>query len=545
MVAETGKVPAADLLIRRLSEHGVRHVFGYPGGQLTPIYDALSRTPAIRHFLARHEQAAGFMADGYARATGRPGVCLAVCGPGVLNSATPLLTAFTDSIPLLLISGQVPSTGLGLRSGYYHENDQARACAPLTKRCFSVRRVEDLLPAFDEAWLTLTTGRPGPVLFEVPIDLLRTEVTRASLHRQVEEHSRTPPPDGGGSPGDIEALARMLQGWRRPLLLAGGGVVSAGAETLLARLAERLGAPVLQTAMGKCSLPASHPLAVGLPWFQATSDLTGMDDFFWPLLSQADGLLAIGCRFSQLTTGSWTMPRPACLAHIDIDPEEIGRHYPVQLGIHADAQVALKQLLALLPESRREAWTTAPVRRDTWRLPGVELLSALRRTLPADAILSVDITRLGYILMTDFPLDHPRTFLHPAGAVSMGYGIPAALAAKAAFPDRVVVAVAGDGGFMMSGLELATAVQERLPIIVVLINDNSLTLIRSTQKRRYAERYIAVDLHNPDFGQFAAAFGVRYSRADSDEAFEQALKDALQQEMTTVIEVRPGDAQAG
>src|SRR4051794_14263634 len=173
MVEATGKVPGADLLVRRLGEYGVRHIFGYPGGQLTPIYDALARTPAIRHYLARHEQAAGFMADGFARATGRPGVCLAVCGPGVFNAATPLLTAYTDSIPLLLISGQVPTTGLGLRSGYYHENDQARACAPLTKACFSVRRVEDMLPALDEGWQIMTSGRPGPVLFEVPLDLLR------------------------------------------------------------------------------------------------------------------------------------------------------------------------------------------------------------------------------------------------------------------------------------------------------------------------------------------------------------------------------------
>ncbi len=538
MADRPGKVPAADLLVRRLGDYGVRHVFGYPGGQLTPIYDALARTPALRHFLARHEQAAGFMADGYARATGRPGVCLAVCGPGVLNVATPLLTAFTDSVPLLLISGQVPTTGLGLRSGYYHENDQARACAPLTKRCFTVKRVEDLLPTLDQAWLALTTGRPGPVLFEVPLDVLRTEVAVSPW----PEPPAQPQPQAPAA-ADVEALARLLQSWRKPLILAGGGVITAGAEPLLARLAEWLGAPVLQTAMGKCSLPASHPLAAGLPWFQATSDLTGMESFFKPLLSEADGLLAIGCRFSQAATGTWAMPRPPSLAQIDVDPEEIGRHYPVDVGVHADARLALKQLLPLLPETPRMPWGTPPKRRESWRLPGIEVLTALRRALPADAILSVDVTRLGYILMSDFPLDHPRTFLHPAGAVSMGYGIPAALAAKAAFPERAVVAIAGDGGFQMSGLELATAVQERLPIVILLVNDNSLTLIRATQKRRYAERYIAVDLRNPDFGKFAAAFGVRYSRADNDEAFERALREALQADVATVIEIRPEDAQ--
>lgn len=537
MVAATSKVPAADLLVRRLEDLGVEHVFGYPGGQLTPIYDALARTRRIRHFLARHEQAAGFMADGYARATGRPGVSLAVCGPGVLNAATPLLTAFTDSIPLLLISGQVPTTGRGLRSGYYHENEQARCCASLTKRCFSVSRVDDLLPTLDQAWHALTTGRPGPVLLEVPIDVLRTEVDGPRWFAP----STLPAPPGPPA-GDIAALIRLLQSWRKPLLLAGGGVVSAGAEELLAQLAEQLGAPVLQTAMGKCSLPASHPLAAGMPWFQATSDLTGMDAYFSPLLSQSDGLLAIGCRFSQLTTGSWTMPRPPSLAQIDIDPDEIGRHYPVQVGIRGHARVALKQALSLLTDPPRSPWTTPPARRNTWRLPGVEILSDLRRALPSDAILSVDVTRLGYILMTDFPLEQPRSFLHPAGAVSMGYGIPAALGAKAAFPERAVVAVVGDGGFMMSGLELATSAQERLPIVVVLVNDNCLTLIKSTQQRRYAERYIAVDLRNPDFAQFAAAFGVHYARVDRDGAFEQSVKEALQRDTTTLIEVRPTDA---
>lgn len=537
MVAAKSKVPAADLLVRRLEDLGVEQIFGYPGGQLTPIYDALARSPRIRHFLARHEQAAGFMADGYARATGRPGVSLAVCGPGVLNAATPLMTAFTDSIPLLLISGQVPTTGRGLRSGYYHENDQARCCGPLTKRCFSVARAEDVLPTLDQAWHAVTTGRPGPVLLEVPIDVLRSEVEGPRWYAP----STLPAPPGPAA-GDLAALIRLLQSWRKPLLLAGGGVVSAGAEELLAQLAERLGAPVLQTAMGKCSLPARHPLAAGMPWFQGTSDLTGMEAFFSPLLSQADGLLAIGCRFSQLTTGSWTMPLPSSLAQIDIDPDEISRHYPVQVGIRGHARVALKQILTLLTDPPRLPWTTPPVRRDTWRLPGIELLGELRSTLPADAILSVDVTRLGYILMTDFPLDEPRTFLHPAGAVSMGYGIPAALGAKAAFPDRAVVAVVGDGGFLMSGMELATSVQERLPIVVVLVNDNCLTLIRSTQQRRYAERYIAVDLRNPDFAQLAASFGVHYARVDRDAAFAQALKEGLSRDTTTLIEVRPADA---
>jgi acetolactate synthase-1/2/3 large subunit len=527
-------VPAADLLVRRLRDHGVRHVFGYPGGQLTPIYDALYREPALRHILARHEQAAAFMADGYTRASGRPGVCLAVCGPGVFNAATPLATAYTDSTPVLLVSGQVPRAGSRLRSGYYHENEQLRACMPLTKGQFRVEEAAALVPTLDRAWAALTSGRPGPVLFEAPVDVLRTEMA-------PEPWPAIPPPPSPLAPRaeEVAKLADLVAGWKRPLLLAGGGVIAAGAEPWLLRLAERLGAPVVHTAMGKCAFPSRHPLAVGLPWWRATSDLSNMASYFSPLFTQADGLLAVGCRFSQLTTGTWSLRLPPAVAQIDIDPEEIGRHYPVQLGLNADARAALASLLDSLPAAPCTPWTKPGEKRAPWRLPGLDVLGPLRRALPADTIVSADVTRLAYIVMAEFPLDHPRTFLHPAGSVAMGFGIPAALGAKAAWPDRQVCVVVGDGGFLMSGMELASAVQERLPIIIVLVNDNSLTLIKATQQRRYAERYIAVDLHNPDFAVFAAAFGVQYHRADNDTDFEAALRAAVVAEATTLIEVRP------
>jgi acetolactate synthase-1/2/3 large subunit len=528
-------VPVADLLVQRLAAHGVRHVFGYPGGQLTPIYDALYRTPAIRHFLTRHEQAAAFMADGYARATGRPGVCFAVCGPGVYNAATPLASAHTDSIPVLLISGQVPAAGGGLRTGFYHENDQIAAAASFTKARFRVEKAEDVVPALDRAWTATTEGRPGPVLLEVPVDVQRKEIAPADLPLPPAASPTTP------SQSEVEAAARLLATWRRPLILAGGGVVSADAPTELARLAERLGAPVIHTANGKCALPTTHPLAAGMPWLWATSDLSNMESAFLPLWSAADGLLAVGCRFTQMTTGSWLL-KPPPIIHIDIDPVEIGRHYPVAVGICADARAALCAVAEALPAGNRAPWTKARVGREPWRLPGIEVLAALRRRLPADGIIAADVTRLAYIVMADFPFDHPRTFLHPAGGVAMGYGIPAALGAKAAFPDRPVVVIVGDGGFQMSALELATAVQERLPVVVVLVNDNSLTLIRATQQRRYQERYIAVDLKNPDFEMLVRSFGVAYRRCADDAGFEQALGEALERDCSTVLEVRPGDA---
>jgi acetolactate synthase-1/2/3 large subunit len=527
--------PAADLLVRRLAAYGVRHVFGYPGGQLTPLYDALYRTPTIRHYLARHEQAACFMADGFARATGQPGVCLAVCGPGVLNAATPLATAYTDSVPLLLLSGQIPSAAQGPRSGYYHENQQLDAVRTLTKWRARVERPEQAVAVLDEAWQELHRGRPGPVLVEVPVDVLRAEV----------EDAAEPPLPGlsfpdAPSPRQVWDLADLLKTWQRPLILAGGGALWGNGPAMLLRLAERLGAPVFHTANGKTAFPAGHPLAAGMPWLWATSDLTGMADSFSPLFAEADGLLALGCRFTQLATGSWTL-KPPPIVQVDIDPEEIGRHYPVRLGIEAGVGPTLMHLLVALGAERRPPWAKPQTPRPPWRLPGLDLVGPLRRRLPADAIVAADVTRLGYILMAELPLEVPRTFLHPAGAVAMGYGLPAALGAAAAFPGRKVVAVAGDGGFLMSAVELATAVQERLPVVVILVNDNCLTLIRATQERRYQGRFIGVDLVNPDFGHFASAFGVPYQRADNDSAFEAALCTALEHDGPSLIEVRPAD----
>jgi acetolactate synthase-1/2/3 large subunit len=514
-----------------LREHGVRHVFGYPGGQLTPLYDAIYREPSIRHVLARDEQAAGFMADGYARASGKPGVCLAVCGPGVLNAATPMLTAFSDSTPILVISGQVPSRDP--RSGYYHENNQLAACAPFTKDQIRVESSATMVADVDRAWSKLVDGRPGPVLLEVPGSVLRaTEGTGRE----------SSPPGPRPSPlaprrNEVEALTKLVNGWHKPLILAGGGVISSRAEGLLAQVAERLGAPVFHTLMGKCALPSTHPLAAGLPWTRGTSDASDMGPMMSPLFAAADGLLAVGCRFSQVSTGSWALKPPASLAQIDIDSSEFGRHYPVTLGVEADARAALQALLDVIPESPRKPWTDARPAREPWKLAGMDLCATIRRCLPQDSIVVADVTQLAYRMLVDFPVYQTRSCLHPAAAVSMGFGIPAALGARAAFPERPILAVVGDGCFLMSGMELATAVQEKLPIVILLVNDSSLTLIKAIQHRRYEGRFIGVDLQNPDFGQLARAFGVRHWRADSEANLESALSEALAIKQSALVEM--------
>lgn len=521
----------ADALIRRLKELGVEVVFGYPGGQLTPLYDALARAGGMRHVLARDEQAACFMADGYARATGRTGVCLAVCGPGVYNAFTPLATADTDSVPVLAISGQTSRRGLGRRSGWYHENDQLEAAAAVTKYRSRIEFAGQLLPRLDSCWSILQRDRPGPGLLEIPLDVLREPFDFPWQDVPSPPVRKAPPPAA------VAEGARLLQHAQRPLLLVGGGVVTAGAEAALVRLAERLGSPVFHSFMGKGAYPADRPLHAGLPWERATSDMTDMDRYLSPLFREADLLLAIGCRFTQTTTAGWKLPVPATLVQIDVDHEEIGRHHPVTLGMCGDAFLGIQGILDALPAEKRRPWADLRRRSEPWRLPGLDLVGPLRRVLPPEGIVVADVTRLAYILLAEYASQRSRTFLHPAGSVAMGYGIPAGLGARSAFPKRPIVVVVGDGGFLMSGMELATAVQENLPLTIVLINDSALTLIKAIQERRYQGRFLGVDLKNPDFGAFAEAFGVRHVRVMDDRSFEEALRRGIESESTTLVEV--------
>ncbi|MGL4551967.1 MAG: thiamine pyrophosphate-binding protein, partial [Gemmataceae bacterium] len=291
-----------------------------------------------------------------------------------------------------------------------------------------------------------------------------------------------------------------------------------------------LGAVVFHSANGK----GVHPQAVGMPWSRATSDASDMGPFMHPAFAEADGLLAVGCRFTQLTTGSWKLPVPEQLVHLDIDPAEIGRHYRPAVGLVGDAKATLRALVP--PFSRpRPAWGTWPPP-EPWTLGGMDLVEALRPALPDDAILAIDVTRAAYLLMSRLPLAGRRSWLHPAGSVAMGYAVPAALGAKAAFPERPVVAVVGDGGLQMSALEMATAVQEGLPVVIVLFNDSCLTLIKATQERHYPGRTTAVELRNPDFGRLAGAFGFDHLPA-TGETLGRALRDAIASCRPALIEV--------
>jgi acetolactate synthase-1/2/3 large subunit len=393
--------------------------------------------------------------------------------------------------------------------------------------------VRSVVPEMDRAWLHLTQGRPGPVFVDAPVNVMASAAEPGPVPPLPES-----PPPLAPRPQDIDALAKLLAGWRRPLLMVGGGVITAGAEREVLQLAERLGAPVFNTFMGKCAFPSGHPLAAGTPWKESTSDATDMASRMSPLFAEANGLLAVGCRFTQVVTGSWALRVPPALAQIDIDPAEFGRHYPVTLGVHADAREALRALLDVLPATPRSPWAPPTPAPEPPRLGGLDLLGPLRRVLTPDTLIVADVTQLAYAMLVHHPVKQPRTFLHPAAFIAMGYGLPAALGAKAAFPERPVVAVVGDGCFQMTGMELATAVQEKLPVVVVVVNDSTLTLIKLIQQRRYGGRFLGVDLRNPDFGLLARAFGVRAWQVDSEAAFETALREAVALGEPALVEVQ-------
>ncbi|MCP4784021.1 MAG: thiamine pyrophosphate-binding protein [Fuerstiella sp.] len=526
----------AHLLVDCLNQQGVTTIFGMPGGQTVSIYDALLKFPGIRHVLARNEHAGAFMADGYSRATGRPGVCLVTAGPGITNCVTGLGNAYSDSIPFLLISGQIKRSAIGKSRGYFHEMDNLGVTAPLTKWNASARSADEIPGLVQRAFHEMASGRPRPVHLDLPIDVSAEETSARPL---PGTQGKTPVPDTA----EIERAAALLRSAQRPLIIAGGGVASANACEELLSLARSVQAPVFMTPMGKGAISDDDPLAEGMLFQRLTSDLTKMKDNFSPLPAMADVVLAVGCRFSQVATGNWELPIPENLIQIDIDEDELGRNYPARVGICGDAKVALAEINEALdtqPHSGTVLWNARSPIPDgqRWQIKGFDLVPVMRRLLDRDAIVSCDVTRLYYMMLANFQTYQPRSFLQSSCFISLGTGFPGAIGAKAAYPDRQVVAIAGDGGFMMTSQELACAVQEKLNVVSIVINDSCLSAMKGIQNRSYGGRHTAVDLINPDFAKYAESFGALGLRVDEFSQFEPALREALDAGRPAVIDVR-------
>jgi acetolactate synthase-1/2/3 large subunit len=538
------------LIVECLARHGVDVVFGIPGAHTMAIYDALYRHPKIRHILVRHEESAALMADGYARATGKLGVCCVTTGPGVTNAATGLAVAQFDSIPVLLISSQVHSEAARKRRGLFHAMDQLALTKPITKwngRADSAEQIPELL---EQAIHVLTSGRTGAGHLEIPLDLLQQETegqfgVRHHFTKRENTNQMTPVSRAvSDTELPLHEAARLLRDAQRPLIFAGGGVIAANASQELIEIAELLQAPVLMSPMGKGAIPADHPLCGGVTFTWVTADLQNMEKSMPPLAGMADAALAVGFRFSQLATVNYTLPVPRKLVQIDVDPAEIGANYPVTVGIAGDAKITLEELRNDLKSDRRKglSWMTDAMRPQN-RIdvgpasrPPVDWWD-LREVLDRDAIVAADIARSGYALVGQFPVYQPRTFMHSASFIAMGHAFPAALGAKVAFPNRQVVSVSGDGCFLMTGQELATAVQHGINVVAIVINDRCLTGIAALQDSHYKGHRIAVDLMNPDFVRFAESFGALGLRVTKPEEFQPALDKALRTNKPALISV--------
>ena len=530
-------------IVESLVRHGVEVVFGIPGAHTMAIYDALYRHPKIKHILVRHEQSAALMADGYARATGKVGVCCVTTGPGVTNASTGLAVAQGDSIPVLLISSQVHSGAAKKRRGLFHAMDQLALTKSITKWNGRADNPAQIPERIGEALHVLSSGRRGAGHLEVPLDILQQDFELKGLTPPVK---RVPSPaEIRNSTADIRRAAQLLRQSKRPLIFAGGGVIAAEAWPELLDVAELLQAPVLMSPMGKGVIPADHPLCGGVTFTWVTADLQNMENSVSPLAGMSDAALAVGFRFSQLATVNYTLSVPKALVQIDIDANEVGANYPATIGIVSNAKSALSELRdALQAEGvvARSSWmpnSARPQKRidvgpasrppvDWWEL---------REILERDAIVAADIARSGYALVGQFPVYEPRTFMHSASFIAMGHAFPAALGAKVAFPGREVVSVSGDGCFMMTGQELATAVQHGINVVAIVINDRCLTGIAALQDVQYAGRRIAVDLLNPDFVRYAESFGALGFQVRQPEEFKPALQKALEAERPTLIEI--------
>jgi thiamine pyrophosphate-dependent acetolactate synthase large subunit-like protein len=523
----------ARLLVTALQAEGVDTVFGLIGSHVTGVYDALLDVPAIRTVDVRHEQAAAYMADGYARVTGRPGVCLVTAGPGATNTLTGVATAFADSSPILVVAGQVPSDVLGRGKGVFHEcPDQLGLFRSLTGWSGRAERTEAIPDRVREAFAALRGGRPRPAYLEIPCDLLDARVPAAPPRPAPRPSGRVEAADA-----EVERAAALLRASRAPALWAGGGVIRSGAGGALRALAEALGAPVFMTLGGKGAIPADHPLAVDY-WLPA--------DPARALLESADLVLAVGTRFSSMATGGWRTRLPR-LVQIDIDPGELGKNYPVEAGLCGDADAVLRRLRAAdaaggHPRPSRAA-AVAQVRREVqaaaWRSApdAMRLLGAIRAILRRDAVVVCDITTLGTIARRHFPVYEPRTFVCPLGFGTLGSAYPLALGAKRGRPDRQVVAICGDGGFLFNLPELATAVEHGIGVVALVINDGGYGAIRDWQRRHAGGRLTGVDLLTPDFMGVAQAFGAVGLKAKGVGDVGDLLEAALRESRPVLLEV--------
>lgn len=535
----------ARILLECLKREGVDLFFGYPGGTIIDIYNELPNHPELRHVLVRHEQGAVHAADGYARASGKTGVCLVTSGPGATNTVTGIATANSDSIPLVILTGQVASPLIG--NDAFQEVDIVGITRPCTKHNFLVKNLADLAWTIRQAFYLARSGRPGPVLVDVPKDI---QQQRAEFVWPEQVVLRSYNPTYRPNVNQLRRAMELFVSSRRPLLMLGGGAIMANATEEACKLAHAMHVPVTSTLMGLGAFPGDDPLWLGMTGMHGTYAANNA-------VNNADAILAVGMRFSDRVTGRVSAYAPdARIVHVDIDPTSLRKNVHVGLPIVGDCLLALQGLRGLLESGKYEkdwagvhtpwleqirAWQTAcPL---TWQPNGgtlkpQQVLEALYRFTAGDAIITTEVGQNQMWTAQFYRFRTPRTFLTSGGLGTMGYGLPAAIGAQLAFPDKLVIDVAGDGSVQMNIQELMTAVENRLPVKVLVLNNRYLGMVRQWQQLFYDHRYVATDMSGqPDFVRLAEAYGAEGYRITTEQELNDVLPAALRSSAPAVIDV--------
>jgi len=530
------QLTGAQILCRALLREKVEVLWGYPGGAIMPFYHALPEHPDLRHVLVRHEQAAAHAADGYARATGRPGVCVATSGPGATNLVTGIATAHMDNTPLVAITGQVPRAMIGRDA--FQETDIIGITQPITKHSRLVEDVEELADAVHEAFAVACEGRPGPVLLDVPKDV---QNQKAEWRDGTTEGRK----DGRIHRSDVPSFrhfalveaARLIARAERPLIMAGHGVILSDAYAELRELAERTGSPVITTLLGISAFPESHPLHLGMPGMHGEVHVNRA-------IQQADLIIGVGLRFDDRVTGNLAaFARGAKVIHIELDPSEIGKNVPVTVGLVGDARAILRALLDAVEPRHCDAWRAEI---ESFVRPRVEsfkgglspdgILASLEECTAGRCTIVSDVGQHQMWVAKLFRYQRPNTHITSGGLGTMGFAVPAAMGVAVGRPDEPVWAISGDGGFQMNMQEIATMVQERIPVKMAIFNNGYLGMVRQWQQFFHGRRYSATPIWSPDYVRFAEAYGIPGFRVERAEQVDGVVRAALAHDGPVLVE---------
>jgi len=530
------KVNGAKALIKCMEKEGVDTLFGYPGGQIIPFYNELYDSN-MRHILVRHEQAAAHAADGYARATGKTGVCVSTSGPGATNLVTGIATAYMDSVPIVALTGQVPTSMIG--NDAFQEADITGITQPITKHNYLVQDAKELPRIIKEAFHIASTGRPGPVLIDLPKDVQNTEI---DFYYPEKVEMRGYKPTYKGNIQQIKRAAEEILNSSMPIIFAGGGVISSNSSCELVELAETINAPVTTTLMGISSIPTDHPLYVGMLGMHGSK-------YANYAIQESDLIIAVGARFDDRVTGKLESFAPnARVIHIDVDPAEISKNVKVHIPIVGDAKQVLKSLNKYVKRCNSGAWIE---KINKWKKeyplaykqmsPDVVMPQFVIEQISKvcnDAIIVTEVGQHQMWAAQYFNYRKPRTFITSGGLGTMGYGFPAAMGAKVGRPDKTVIDIAGDGSFQMNSQELATVVQNEIPVVVVILNNGYLGMVRQWQELFYERRYSCTFIKGSvDFVKLAEAYGALGLRAERPSEVGPAIEEAVRSGRPAVVDV--------